>query len=319
MPAGGMTRSTADPPGRQRPGLDLPVQPPHLLPVMGACLSAGLLGAVGQQHRVAAIEAGDERPSGLQPAVRCSSEVSDAVAAVGREGEEVVATTARSKPRMSTACCTPGERALTAGLGWWIAPHHQQSPAFSRRSRLRGRSMLARATYSPKGLAVMIPVLLSQRIARSPSMTPMGGRASSGRSEVSGSSPGQESTKSGSAPPCPARPKARPSSVTAVNLTLRCPSPPPVQSPAFWGLRRSGPATFHSLLGLTTNGDAVAGPHSGVARTLPEAASSTWKATSPPSPRPAVGSFQRPSTRVSASLPKTCALGRRLVGQQVVG
>lgn len=89
MPAGGMTRSTADPPGRQRPGLDLPVQPPHLLPVMGACLSAGLLGAVGQQHRVAAIEAGDERPSGLQPAVRCSSEVSDAVAAVGREGEEV--------------------------------------------------------------------------------------------------------------------------------------------------------------------------------------------------------------------------------------
>lgn len=97
---------------------------------MGPRLTAGLLGAVRQQHPVAGIEARDKSGAGVQPAVWGLSEINDAATAVGRKREEVGEDgllEAQDRRRLLGA----GQSALTAGLGGRIAPDHQQCPALS--------------------------------------------------------------------------------------------------------------------------------------------------------------------------------------------
>lgn len=108
---------------------------------MDPSLTAGLLGAVGEEHPVALIKGEEERRSGIKPPFKGPPEVRDAAAAIGREGEEV----GDGGLLEAEDCrCLPyaGERALTAGAGGRIAPHHQQRPVLSHQVSLVALSVV---------------------------------------------------------------------------------------------------------------------------------------------------------------------------------
>lgn len=142
-----MTRSTPDPPGRQAAILDLLVQPANLAPVISPRLTAGLLGAVRQQHAVAVIEASDKSGAGVYPAVRGPSEISDAATVVGRKREEV-GEDGFLEVKNRRCLLDAGQSALTAGLGGRIAPDHQQRPALSHPASLRERPRTHTRNYT---------------------------------------------------------------------------------------------------------------------------------------------------------------------------